>query len=680
MLGFDCCSQPPILDNVEIKLTIRFGFREGFIVIKNLQPLTPVRSDQVRVTGGYWEERQSVNRNTTIPTIHQQLESTGRTDAWHLHNGADDPRHDHRIVHKFWDSDLGKWLEAVGYSLQTYPDSALEQVADKVIGTIEAGQLPDGYLNSYFTVVEPDQKWRNLRDWHELYDAGHLMEGAAAYFQATGKRVLLDTLTRFTDLIDQRYGPDDDQIHGYCGHPEVELGLVKLYRATGEKRYLDLAKYFVDERGQAPNFFDIEAAERGDDPTKFWAKTYHYCQAHAPLREQKTATGHSVRAAYLYAGAADVAAETGDVTLLEACRAIWDDLTSHQMYITGGLGPAHANEGFTFGYDLPNESAYAETCASIALVFWAKSMFDIDPDSRYTDVMERALYNGVMSGVSYEGTQFFYANPLTSYPYVNPHEHFSGINTARHYRRSDWFDCPCCPPNLARVVANLGTYFLSHSADTVYVHLYNQSQMTASLPSGQVQINQETNYPWAGDVHMTVGVDQPTSFTLALRIPDWCRSYTLGINGTRVDAPVDRGYAKLERTWNSGDTVDLSLAMPVERIAAHPNVRHNAGCIALQRGPIVYCLEEADNGDQLANLVIPRDSILEAEFDSDLFGGVGVITGEALRAEPSNWSNGLYQRQSALHYAEKAVPFKAIPYSLWANRQPGEMRVWIREQ
>ncbi|MBZ0286422.1 MAG: glycoside hydrolase family 127 protein, partial [Anaerolineae bacterium] len=348
-----------------------------------------------------------------------------------------------------------------------------------------------------------------------------------AYFQATGKRVLLDTLSRYADHIDERFGPADHQRHGYCGHPEVELGLVKLYRTTGERRYLDLAQYFVDERGQSPNFFDIEAAERGDDPTKFWAKTYHYCQAHAPLREQKTATGHAVRAAYLYAGAADVAAATGDSTLLDACRMIWEDLTSRQMYITGGLGPAHANEGFTFGYDLPNETAYAETCASIALVFWAKSMFDIDPNSRYTDVMERALYNGVMAGVSHEGSEFFYANPLASYPYVNPHEHFSGINTARYYRRSEWFVCPCCPPNLARVVANLGTYFTSHSADTIYLHLYNQSETRVTLPGGIVRINQQTNYPWSDDIHLTLRVDQPMLFRLALRIPDWCSDFTV---------------------------------------------------------------------------------------------------------------------------------------------------------
>jgi DUF1680 family protein len=435
----------------------------------------------------------------------------------------------------------------------------------------------------------------------------------------------------------------------------------------------------VDERGKEPHYFDTEAYARGDDPRKYWAKDYRYTQAHVPIREQHTAVGHSVRACYLYAGVADVALETGDQSLVDISREIWEDLTSHQMYITAGLGPAHTNEGFTFAYDLPNETAYAETCASIALAFWAQRMFAIDPDSRYIDVMERALYNGILSGVSYDGETFFYANPLTAYPNVNPFEHWSGIHSARHYRRSEWFDCACCPPNLARIVAGVGAYFYSSTADTIYVHMYNQNKAHFHVGGGEVNLEQETNYPWEGSVNVAVKVDKPTTFDLALRIPDWCHNYTITLNGMIVDVVLNKGYAHLKREWANGDKVSLTLAMPVERMVAHPGVRDDAGKIALQRGPVVYCLEEVDNVDRLANVAIPNTSDLKIEFDSNLFGGIDVITGEALRIEPQRWTGGLYGREGDVGFTRTPFTFKAIPYFLWANREPGEMRVWLRE-
>lgn len=643
-------------------------------MISQTQRPKSVSSANVEIGGGFWGERQTTNRDRTIPAIYHQMKITGRLDAWRLDWQPGQPK-----PHIFWDSDAGKWIESVGYSLASHPNPEFERQVDEVVDLIEKAQQPDGYLNIFFTAVEPQNKWRNLRDWHELYDAGHLMEGAVAYYQATGKRKLLDVLCRYTDYIDTMFGPNTGQKRGYCGHPEIELALVKLFKATGEKRYLDLSKYFIDERGQQPHYFDLETVERGDDPRNFWAKSYRYCQAHTPIREQNTATGHSVRAGYLFAGVADVAAETEDPTLFETSRAVWDDLTQHQMYVTGGLGPAHTNEGFTFAYDLPNETAYAETCASIALVFWAQRMFNLDPDSRYIDVMERALYNGVLSGVSYEGGHFFYANPLASYPNVNPYERWSGILSDKHYRRSEWFDCACCPPNLARMVASVGSYFYSTTADTLYVHLYNQNRAQFNLGGHDVQIEQQTEYPWDGKIQLTIQVDQPAQFELALRIPDWCRDYALEVNGANVDATPENGYVRLARQWANGDSVTLLLAMPVERIAPHPQIRQDAGCIALQRGPVVYCLEEVDNGANLANVVIPTDAPLNAAFDTNLFGGVGVITGEAVRVEPKNWPNGLYQPESRLHYARSTFSFKAIPYCFWANREPGEMRVWIRE-
>jgi len=647
-------------------------------LITNIQRLESIPATSVEITTGFWGERQATNRQRTIPAIYRQLQLTGRLDAWDLNKKRERPKR-HPVVHMFWDSDTGKWIEAVGHSLRTHPDPALEKQVDDVVSLIQKAQQPDGYLNTWFTAVDPANRWRNLRDWHEMYNAGHLIEGAVAYYQATGKRELLDVLSRYADHIDSRFGREDGKKRGYDGHPEIELALVKLYRETGETRYLNLSKYFIDERGQQPLYFDLEARERGEDPADFWAQTYRYCQAHEPIRDQMTATGHAVRACYLYAGVADIALEIGDQTLLDTSRRLWDDLTQHQMYVTGGLGPAHSNEGFTFAYDLPNETAYAETCASIALVFWAHRMFHIDPDARYIDIMERALYNGVMSGVSYEGEHFFYANPLSSYPNVNPHEHFSGITSDRYYRRTEWFYCPCCPPNLARLVASINSYFYTVGGDTLYAHLYNPNRARVNVGGSAVQIEQQTGYPWDGDVHFTIQSDQPATFTLALRVPGWCRDFQVTVNGTRLSEPVMNGYVRLRRTWSNGDTVTLSLAMPVERIAPHPMIRQDAGCIALQRGPVVYCLEEADNWPQLANVAIPRDARLTPEVDSSLFGGVGVITGDAVRVEPASWSNNLYEPQSTLQYANTPLIFKAIPYCFWANREPGEMRVWMRE-
>jgi DUF1680 family protein len=581
----------------------------------------------------------------------------------------------------FWDSDTGKWLEAVANSLATHPDPELEQYADEIIERVARAQQADGYLNTYFTVIEPELKWRNLRDWHEMYNAGHMIEGAVAYYQATGKRAILDVVARFADHIEATFGPREGQKRGYPGHPELELALVKLYHATGEKRYLDLATYFIDERGQQPHYFDLEARERGDDPANFWAKTYRYCQAEEPIRQQEMAVGHSVRACYLYAGVADIALETGDPELLQVSRRLWDDLTRHQMYITGGLGPARSNEGFTFAYDLPNETAHAETCASLALVFWAIRMFHLDPDGRYIDVLERAMYNGVLSGVSYQGDQFFYGNPLASYPNVSPMRQLSVIGEEpQYYRREDWFDCPCCPPNLARTVAAIQTYFYSVSPNNrLYVHLYNDNLAHFDLNGSHVHLEQQTNYPWDGNVHIRLETEQPVSFELALRVPGWCRSFSVAVNGEAQPLQPENGYVVIAREWQNGDSVVLTLDMPVERIAANPLIREDAGQIALQRGPLVYCLEEIDNGAHLANVVIPKDAAFSVEFDGDLFGGVAVITGEAVRLEPASWPGEMYQPQAILQYTQTKFPLRAIPYYLWANRQEGEMRVWIRE-
>jgi DUF1680 family protein len=643
-------------------------------MLTKVQPLEAIPAKNVAIETGFWAERQETNRTQTIPAIYHQLNISGRLDAWRLNWQPEQSR-----PQIFFEADTSKWLEAVGHSLATHPDPALEQQADALIDRIADAQQPDGYLNIFFTAVEPHNRWRNLRDGHELFNAGHLVESAVAYYESTGKRKFLDVVCRYADHIETRFGRGEGQQRGYCGHPVIEMALVRLYRATGEKRYLKLAQYFVEERGQQPHYFDVEASERGDDLPNLPARRYEFFQAHVPIRKQLRATGHAVRACYLYSGLAYLVAETGDETLLEASRLFWDDLTQHQMYVTGGVGPNHTDESLTFAYDLPNETAYAETCASVALVFWAYRMFHIDPDSRYIDVMERALYNGVLSSVSFDGGQFFYSNPLAAYPNINPAEQWTGIQIDRFYRRSEWFKYACCPPNLARLVASVGGYFYSTTDDTVYVHLYNQNRTHLNVSDHHIQIEQHTNYPWNGDIHFTIKTDRPAPFDLALRIPGWCRDFHVLVNGTEIDARPINGYIRLHEQWMNGDEITLSLVMPVERIAPHPLIRQDVGCIALQRGPVVYCLEEADNGSELAHVVIPRHTRLATRIDADLFNGISVISGEAMRIKPVNWPGGLYQPQSLVPYSNSRFTFRAIPYCFWANREPGEMRVWIRE-
>jgi DUF1680 family protein len=588
------------------------------------------------------------------------------------------PSHERIGVRVFWDSDSGKWLESAAYSLATHPDAELEAIADRLIDAIASAQFDDGYLNTYFPVHFPEGQWANLRDNHEMYNAGHLMEAAVAYHQATGKPKLLNVLARFSDHIAATFGTEEGKRRGYPGHPEIELALIKMYRETGEKRFLDLATYLVDERGQAPHYYDQEAVDRGENPEGYWAQTYRYCQAHLPLREHTEANGHSVRACYLYAGIADVALETGDEDLLRLSQLLWDDLTRHQMYVHGGVGPSHHNEGFTFAYDMPTETAYCETCAAIALAFWAHRMFHLDPDSRYIDVMELAIYNSSLSGLSHSGDEFFYANPLAAYPGVNPQGRWHDTMDRGHYRRVNWFHCPCCPPNISRLIASIGEYAYSQSGDRVYVQMYQDNAVSLEVGGGEVRLAQATQYPWDGSMQITVNTAQSVEFELALRIPDWCYDYQLSVNGEAQTVAAERGYAILPREWSDGDTVELTMAMPVERVTPHPSIRQTAGQIALQRGPLVYCLEEVDNGPRLANVCIPKTSELDVSPDSELFGGVSAITGQALRIEPAEENSALYRHHSQMGYTEAGFTFKAIPYFLWANRDPGEMRVWIR--
>lgn len=644
--------------------------------------ISPVPLKNVRIQGGFWGNRQRINRDVTIPIEYEQCKKTGRIDAWKLDWEPGKPGKPHH----FWDSDVAKWIEAAAYSLAVQPDPELEKRVDEVIDLIEKAQHDDGYLNIYYSVVEPGKRWTNLKDMHELYCAGHLIEAAVAYYQVTGKRKLLDVMCRYADHIDTVFGPEEGKKKGYPGHEEIELALVKLYRVTGEERYLRLSQYFINERGKQPHYFYEEAKKRGLDLSQrksWWSwedKQYAYYQAHLPVREQTTAVGHAVRAMYLYSGMADVAMETGDESLMEAARRLWDNVVNRRMYITGGVGSNHHGEKFSFDYDLPNETAYAETCAAIGLVFWAHRMLHMDKDGKYADVMERALYNGVLSGISLDGTKFFYANPLQVYP--EAHENDS-LNVGRSVTpvRQDWFECACCPPNIARLIASLGQYIYSQSDKEVFVNLYIQSQSKLNLGGKKVFLEQKTNYPWDEKVEIEVLPEGECRFILALRIPGWCNSFEILINGQPLENPnamMDRGYLKLDRDWHPEDRIELKFQMPVEKIEAHPAVRQNCGRIALQRGPIVYCLEEIDNGPNLADIVIPRDEELKSVFKPNLLGGVTIIQGKAWRRKITDWKDSLYKPITKDSSYKEEFDFTAIPYFAWCNRKPGEMLVWIR--
>lgn len=614
----------------------------------------PVPFTSVTVDDMFWAPRLRTNRQVTIPYEYKQCKDTGRIDAFLPGEGR--PRH------VFFDSDVAKWIEAASYSLATHPDPKLEELLDEVIANIASCQQPDGYLNSYFVHVEPTKRWTNLRDLHELYCAGHLIEAAVAHYQATGKRSLLDVMCRYADCIDRTFGTEEGKKRGYPGHEELELALVKLYRATGLKRYLDLSGYFVDERGRQPYYYDTEAVARGEDPKQFHGRSYDYCQADKPLRDQREVTGHAVRAMYIYSGMTDIAAEHGDSTLMPALSSIWEDVTTRRMYVTGGLGPSASNEGFTTAFDLPNESAYAETCAAIGLIFWSHRMLQLDCDGKYADEMERALYNGALSGVSLSGTRFFYTNPLAS----------SG-----QHERQDWFGCSCCPTNIVRLISSLGEYVYAQSEKDIAVHLYVQGSAKLKVGGQDVTLRQKTDYPWDGKVTLSFDIARPATFGLRLRIPGWCRSWKLKVNGRSVAAKPDLGYVRIERQWTGADTVELDLAMPVERVHANPKVQANVGRVALRRGPVVYCVEGIDNaGIPLDGLVLPKDAEFKTAFRKDLLGGVTVVTGSAQVADASAWDGTLYGSSAP---KLKKCKITAIPYYAWCNRGKGDMAVWIRE-
>lgn len=574
----------------------------------------------------------------------------------------------------FQDSDLFKWMEAAAYSLLWSPNKKLEDDLEQAVRLIADAQLDDGYVDTYYILTGIDRRWTNLKDHHELYCAGHMIEAAVAHYRATGRTTFLSVAEKLAAHIDMVLGPEEGKKHGYPGHEEIELALVKLYEATGKEQYLTLARYFLSERGKEPLYFKEETEREGNG--FYWKDgvlKYAYYQAHKPLLEQEGPVGHAVRANYLYAGAAAAARCADDRELYAHLQKIWREMTEKQMYLTGQVGSSEYGEAFTFPYDLPNDTAYAETCAGLALAFFANQMLLIEPKGEYADVLERVLYNGAISGMDLNGTAFFYVNPLEVLPQACRED-----QRKAHVKpvRQKWFGCACCPPNLARTLASITDYAVHQSETAIYQHLYLAGTLQTTISGVDVTLRQEGNYPWSGDLRFTVTPARPMEFTHALRIPGWCcGEFSLKLNGEPVTAQIKDGYAHLCRIWQAGDVVELSLPMRARRVWANQNVREDAGKVAVQRGPIVFCLEEADNGKDLHRLLLPRDSAFIEQFEPELLDGV--MTLRCTGMEEEGEQTALYTYAPPKAARERELFF--VPYYAWANRGEGEMTVWLRD-
>ncbi len=560
----------------------------------------------------------------------------------------------------FQDSDAAKWIEAAAFSLISYPDPELEKTVDEVIDIISEAQDDDGYLNTYFTIKDREKRWQNLMEGHELYCSGHMMEAACAYFEATGKDKLLKVMEKNAEHIYKMFMTEKRD--GYPGHPEIELALMKMYRLTGNEHCLELAQHFVNVRGVDPRFFEKEAAKRdwsvwGNDATN-----HYYAQNFAPLKEQNDAVGHSVRAVYLYTGAADLASENGDEELLKACRRLWESITKRRMYITGGIGSTLIGEAFSVDYDLPNDTAYNETCASIGLMMFASRMLEADHDREYADVMERAFYNTVLAGIQLDGKRFFYTNPLEVIPGIS---HIAATHWHALPQRPGWHACACCPPNAARLISSIGKYAYGENDTTAFCHLFADGEI--SFDNG-LKLTCRTEYPYGFDVTYKV---TEGSKTLGIRIPAWSREYILTKNGVRLSPKLNKGYAYIEVT--AGDEVRLTLDSTPHYAYASTKVPELTGCTAIWRGPLVYCFEGADNGEVLPLALKRGGSLIVADEPEELLDGAYKITAEAVRTSDSN---GLYSDEPL---AEQLCEAVAIPYYTWGNRGENQMRVWMTE-
>ncbi|MFC2118052.1 beta-L-arabinofuranosidase domain-containing protein [Bacteroidota bacterium] len=624
--------------------------------VPNDYPIQQVPFTQVKVTDNFWAPRILMNHKVTIPIALQKSEETGRIENFSRAGGITEGPF--CSIYPFDDSDIYKILEGASYSIQTFPDTDMEEYMDSLIYLIGMAQEEDGYLYTSRT-INPDSvhEWGKGGRWlrthelsHELYNMGHLYEAAVAHYIATGKRTLLDIAIKSADLIDKDFGPGKLEL--VPGHQVIEMGLAKLYRVTGEDRYIKLAKFFLDKRGP-------------DGP--------EYSQVHKKVVDQDEAVGHAVRANYMYAGMADIAALTGDADYIAAIDKIWENVASKKLYITGGVGASGSGEAYGDNYYLPNMSAYCETCAAIANVYWNHRLFMLHGDSKYIDVLERTLYNGLISGVSLTGDHFFYPNPLES---------------QGQHSRQEWFGCACCPSNITRFLPSVPNYVYAIDKDKLFVNLFIQNSANIEMSSGKVDISQTTNYPWDGNIEISIDPENDMKFDLRIRIPGWAGNlpvpsdlYTfmnknsekieISVNSRKVNFREEKGYAVLKRNWKKGDKVKLIIPMPVRKVIANENVKDDLGRLALQKGPIVFCLEDKDNIDgKVLNLLLDENSVIESSFNDDLLDGVQILTGKAFglsRAEDDK-------------IIKKEQNFIAIPYFSWANRGKSDMMVWIPYQ
>jgi uncharacterized protein len=631
-----------------------------------LPPWQPIDQTRVSINGGFWDTLQQQVGQVTLGHIYNEMRHQGQLDALRLdqrmHRGREEANGWYWGGSIFWDSDVAKWLEAASAYLQHQKDAKLETLVDGTIELLAGAQQQDGYLNSHILTWRPRHRFKNLRDLHELYCAGHLIEAAVTHQQATGKETLLNIATRLADYLATVFGDGSNQLPGYCGHPEIELALIRLYRLTHEQRYLDLSRFFVERRGTKPHYFDREAVQRLD-ATPFRpthpVSPYAYMQAHLPVREQREVVGHAVRAMYLYSAIADLAYELKDEELVDVCKNFWQDLNRSKLYITGGLGSAAENEGFTKDYDLPNLKSYAETCAAIALLQWAHRMVHLELDSRYTDTIERTLYNGVLAGLGTDGKSFFYHNPLES--------------DGTHHRVSWPWWCPCCPANLARLILSLSGYLYSTGPKAIAIHQYVSSEANFSIEGQEVRLVVASDFPLEGTASIRFEVVSGSPFEAFLRVPGWAGNHEFAVNGREMEPEIVAGYAVISRSWNTGDELTARFEMPVQTHFSNYEVAGNRGRVAISRGPLIYCAEEVDNGDHLDRFAIDPEKGVELKREDSELGEIVSLSVPGSKEELEDRS--LY---SLTPPSTVPCEIKMIPYYAWDNRAPGEMLVWLR--